>query len=153
MRITGTVELTEEEYILAFKHMERASKPREERALPTAADVAAFATRQSDRQLTSEDQVVIQKHVELLAYFRDLQLRARDGNLDAADYKWMCLHMNEDERPEDFLSAGLLIKACLLLLLARLTCFPLPCRNRHLSLGYKARHAGRDQRARAALPD
>ena len=97
-------ELTEEEFIFAWKQMERESRSEQHdgRQLPSASDYAAFIDRRNDQQPTPHDQAIVKKHSELLAYFRELQLRARDGELTVGDYEWMQLHMNEVERPEDF---------------------------------------------------
>ena len=102
-------ELTEEEFIFAWKQMERESRSERHdgRQLPSASDYAAFIDRRNDQQPTPHDQAIVKKHSELLAYFRELQLRARDGELTVGDYEWMQLHMNEVERPEDFATPDL----------------------------------------------
>jgi hypothetical protein len=110
MRVAGgTVRLSEDEYVFARKHMQRCDSgvPREARVLPTRAEFEAFDQRQQAQQQTPNDRVIVQVHADLLDRFRKLQLKARDGQLTEDDVTWMRLHMNEDERPEDFSTAGI----------------------------------------------
>lgn len=51
-----------------------------------------------ERVGSSDDPV----EAQLLDYFRELQLRARDGELTVADYEWMCEHMDASKRRADF---------------------------------------------------
>jgi len=51
-----------------------------------------------ERVATSDDPMEAHR----LDHFRELQLRARDGTLDEADYRWMVQHMDSMSRPADF---------------------------------------------------
>jgi hypothetical protein len=109
MRVAGCDlqhELSEEEFILAWKQIERESHgTREGRQLPSVPSYTTYVDRRLAKKLTRQDEAIIEKHIEILDFFRALQLRARNGVLSSSDYEWMRLHMNEVERPEDFATA------------------------------------------------
>lgn len=105
MRVSdGQEQLSQEDFHFARAHLEREQGVTlERRTTPSTSASAfeAFVARQEAGGLTDDDHAIIQKHHELLENFRDLQLRARDGDLTREDYEWMKLHMNIDERRGD----------------------------------------------------
>ena len=97
-------QLDEEQYHFARAHLEREQKVAlsERTTRSTSAQAfAGFAARQQAGELNDEDLAIAQQHHQLLDHFRELQLRARSGDLTDQDYEWMKLHMNLDERRGD----------------------------------------------------
>lgn len=108
MRIASSnIRLTADEYMFARKQRDRETLPKSKWTLPTSADFEEFDQRQRARQHSDDDLDLMRIHSRLLTRFRELQLRARDGDLTLDDHKWMRLHMNEEERPEDFSTPGM----------------------------------------------
>ena len=68
------------------------------------AEYVAYKERlQQGKEYASEhDMRIHDAHSNLLNYFRELQLRARDGELTNEDVGWMQLHMTVSERPDNF---------------------------------------------------
>lgn len=58
----------------------------------------------TSKDLSEADKTVHHVHRILLSHFRDLQLRARDGESRAEDVKWMQTHMNQATSSQDFVA-------------------------------------------------
>ena len=80
----GTEPLTADEYYCAVRQQQRDAK--QEPTADTSAAHEAYTARFTTNSLTEADKALHAVHTQLLAFFRQLQIRARDGDLPAENH-------------------------------------------------------------------